>query len=100
MSVSSAPFWNNIPMRLRTAKISGCDKVRKVLAEDDHLAPIRPDLRGDQLQQRRLAGAAGSHDGRDAAPPNREVQSRENGATVDGVMHVAHGDHHVIGSHR
>ncbi len=66
---------------------------RDVAAVDDDLARVGVDLPGDQPQQRGLAGAARTHDGRDRAPADADVEPAEDRLAVHGVVHAAqHGD--------
>ena len=96
MSVSSAPFWNSMPMRRRSAysslRAAGCSTS---MPSNRTWPRVRLDLPGDQPQQRRFAGAARPHDGRDAAARNRQVQAREDRAAADRIVNVANFDDRV-----
>ena len=52
----------------------GCPRPAEVLAEGEHLALVGADLRGQQAQQRRLAGAARPHDRGDAPAAHAQGQ--------------------------
>ena len=73
--VSSAPPWNDTPMRRCRSSISRSLAVPKIDAEQLHRAAARP-LQAEQMaQQRRLAGARSAHDHADFARMNDEIDA-------------------------
>src|SRR5690606_11142474 len=64
-------------------------QLRDVPAVDDHLAAIGDGLARDELEQRRLAGAARTHDGRDLPARDLDIQALEYLARADRIVDIA-----------
>jgi hypothetical protein len=77
-------------IQLRAAQVADVDAV------EQHLALVGPHLPGDQLEERRLAGAARPHDGRDAAACDLQVQPGEDRAPADRIVNIANFDYRVL----
>ena len=88
-SVSSAPFWNSMPMRRRSAYRAARRTRAHVLAGHLYRAAVGRQLAGDQPQQRGLAGAARAHDGGDPAARNVHVEAGEHRPAVHGIVEIA-----------
>jgi hypothetical protein len=74
--------------------------LRDVLAEHADVAALGVDLPGDELEQRRLAGARGAHDRGDPAAASGDVESVEDRAAADGVAHISDLNNSIAGLRR
>ena len=99
-SVSSAPFWNNMPMRRRSANSSLRDMVETSSPNTRTLPRSACRLAGDEPQQRGLAGARRPHERGDAAAARGDVEAVENRAAADGVAHIANLNNGIAGLRR
>jgi hypothetical protein len=74
------------------AEIVGGD-ARDVPLLEDHAAGVRPDVTGDEVEQRGLACAVGADDGADRAGGDREAHAAHRLEAVEALPEVAHVKH-------
>jgi hypothetical protein len=87
-------------MRRRMANSSLFDSDEHFVAEHAHAAAFSVRLAGDEPQQGGLAGARRTHERGDAAAARGDVEAIEDGASADGITHIADLNNGIAGLRR
>ena len=92
-SGTSWPNWKTKPNSVRRSALRSASDMRGQLAAAvADRAGVRADDPGEAVQQRRLAGAGGAHDGDDLAGVDGELRAVQRGGRAVGLVQVVGGE--------